>query len=155
MPKQIVITAGATMVRAELNDSPTARAIVAALPIEARANRWGGEIYFTIDVEADLVGVSEPGGDELDGDLRAGEADVECGAQLSRMTAGEREEEGRQQDSQSEPGKETNARRARFAPPPLKRWDTRFVGWWSQISRSPRSLGMTRAVSFYAQADWA
>ena len=54
MPMQIVITAGSTTVRAELNDSATARAIVAALPIEGRASRWGGEIYFTIDVEADL-----------------------------------------------------------------------------------------------------
>jgi len=54
MPKQIVITAGSTTVRAELNDSATALAIRAALPIEGRANRWGGEIYFTIDVEADL-----------------------------------------------------------------------------------------------------
>ncbi|MBN2131038.1 MAG: hypothetical protein JW741_16165 [Sedimentisphaerales bacterium] len=54
MPKQIIITAGPTTVRAELNDSPTARAIAAVLPIEARASRWGGEIYFTIDVEADL-----------------------------------------------------------------------------------------------------
>ena len=54
MSKQIIIKAGPTTVRAELNDSPTAQAIVAALPLEARANRWGGEIYFTIDVEAEL-----------------------------------------------------------------------------------------------------
>jgi len=54
MAKQIIITAGPATVRAELNDSATARAIVSALPVEARANRWGGEIYFTIDVDADL-----------------------------------------------------------------------------------------------------
>ena len=54
MPKQVIITAGPTTVRAQLNDSPTARAIVAVLPLEARASRWGGEIYFSIDVEADL-----------------------------------------------------------------------------------------------------
>jgi hypothetical protein len=54
MPKQIIIKAGPTTMHAELNDSPTAQAIVAALPLEAQANRWGGEIYFTVDVEAEL-----------------------------------------------------------------------------------------------------
>ncbi len=36
---------------AELNDTLTARAIWDALPLEARANRWGDEIYFEIPVE--------------------------------------------------------------------------------------------------------
>ena len=39
---------------AELYDTPTGKAIGAALPIEGRVNRWGGEIYFTIDVHTPL-----------------------------------------------------------------------------------------------------
>lgn len=54
MPQRIKITAGKVRLEAELNDSPTAKAIFNALPIEAKANRWGGEIYFTIPVEAEL-----------------------------------------------------------------------------------------------------
>jgi hypothetical protein len=38
---------------AELNESPTAQAIWKALPITARGNRWGEEIYFTIPVRQD------------------------------------------------------------------------------------------------------
>ena len=39
---------------AELNDgSHTARAVWASLPLEARANTWGDEIYFSIPVEAE------------------------------------------------------------------------------------------------------
>lgn len=50
MPKPIVIRAGQVEVRAELNDTRTAEAIWAALPIEARGNTWGDEIYFSIPV---------------------------------------------------------------------------------------------------------
>lgn len=49
---QIKITAGQVSLAATLNDSETARLVVRALPIEARANRWGDEIYFTITVAA-------------------------------------------------------------------------------------------------------
>ena len=49
------ITAGNIAVEAELNDSPTARAIWEALPITARGNRWGEEIYFSIPVQQDLA----------------------------------------------------------------------------------------------------
>jgi len=48
MPHAIRITAGPVTVDAELNDSRTAAAIAAALPIEARAQTWGDEIYFDI-----------------------------------------------------------------------------------------------------------
>lgn len=39
--------------QAELNDSPTARQIWEALPIEGSANTWGDEIYFRIPVAAE------------------------------------------------------------------------------------------------------
>lgn len=41
---------GPLIVEAELNDSPTAQAIVAGLPIKGNANCWGDEIYFRIPV---------------------------------------------------------------------------------------------------------
>lgn len=50
---QITIQAGDVSMPAELNDSPTARKIWEALPIEGRANLWGDEIYFAIPVDAD------------------------------------------------------------------------------------------------------
>ena len=37
-------------VEAKLNDSPTAKQVWAQLPIEARVNTWGDEIYFEIAV---------------------------------------------------------------------------------------------------------
>ena len=64
--QKIKITAGNVSVEAVLNDNPTAKAIAEALPIKASAQRWGGEIYFTIAVEAAL----EPDGREV---LEAGE----------------------------------------------------------------------------------
>jgi hypothetical protein len=48
----IRITAGAVSILATLGDSPTARAIRAALPITGRASTWGDEIYFSIPVDA-------------------------------------------------------------------------------------------------------
>ncbi len=51
MPARIRITAGKVIAEAELNDSPTAKAILKALPIEAEVNRWGEEIYFEIPVK--------------------------------------------------------------------------------------------------------
>jgi hypothetical protein len=54
MVRRIVITAGQAQFRAQLNDTATALAVLEALPVEARANRWGGEIYFAIPVEARL-----------------------------------------------------------------------------------------------------
>ncbi len=47
------ITAGEVTVSAQLNDSPTARLLWDALPIDGKANRWGDEIYFSIPVDAD------------------------------------------------------------------------------------------------------
>ena len=50
---KIIISAADILVTAELNDSPTAQAIVEALPLEAEANLWGDEIYFDIPVRLD------------------------------------------------------------------------------------------------------
>jgi hypothetical protein len=54
MTRWLVITVGKAQFRAEMNDTATALAILEALPLEARASRWGGEIYFSIPVEAGL-----------------------------------------------------------------------------------------------------
>jgi uncharacterized protein len=48
MPTKIRITAGSVTVEAELNDGKSAAAIAAALPIQARGQTWGDEIYFDI-----------------------------------------------------------------------------------------------------------
>ena len=48
--RRIKITAGEVTVTALLNDTKTANAIWEALPIQARANTWGDEIYFSIPV---------------------------------------------------------------------------------------------------------
>lgn len=61
----IQITSGDIKIEAQLYDSPTGKAIAEALPITARVNRWGGEIYFAIPVsmalEDDSRDVLEPG----------------------------------------------------------------------------------------------
>jgi hypothetical protein len=46
----IRISSGDVTATAALHDNPTADAIWAALPITARGNRWGDEIYFEIPV---------------------------------------------------------------------------------------------------------
>jgi hypothetical protein len=63
MPR-IRITAGDVVAFAELNETSTAEAIWNALPIEAPANTWGDEIYFSIPVhlgEDDAQAVVEKG----------------------------------------------------------------------------------------------
>lgn len=54
MDRKIKINAGNVEADAGLNDSPAAQKIWEALPIEARANTWGDEIYFAIPVKAPL-----------------------------------------------------------------------------------------------------
>jgi hypothetical protein len=51
----IRIVAGGIELEAELNDSPTARAVIETLPLSAPGNRWGEEIYFEIPVVEGLA----------------------------------------------------------------------------------------------------
>lgn len=51
--RRIIITAGQVSLQAVLNNTPTADAVWKALPIKARGNRWGDEIYFGIPVHLD------------------------------------------------------------------------------------------------------
>jgi hypothetical protein len=61
MAQAITIVGGDVQVEAELNDGPTAKSIAGALPIKTKGRRWGGEIYFSIPVTAEL----EPDGRDV------------------------------------------------------------------------------------------
>jgi hypothetical protein len=52
MDRAIRITAGSVSAEARLNESKTAGAIWDALPIEAKGQTWGDEIYFDIGLTA-------------------------------------------------------------------------------------------------------
>jgi hypothetical protein len=54
MGKKIRILVSELRVEAELNEGKTAQLIWEALPIEAKANLWGEEIYFAIPVKTGL-----------------------------------------------------------------------------------------------------
>ena len=54
MEKKIRILISDLKVETELNESKTAQLIWEALPIEAKANLWGEEIYFSIPVKTGL-----------------------------------------------------------------------------------------------------
>ena len=62
----IHIVSGSTTLAVELNDTPTAKRLLALLPFESSANRWGQEIYFGTPLAA-----------QEDADARA---EVEVGA---------------------------------------------------------------------------
>jgi len=51
MGQKITIRVGTLTLAAELNDSPASAAVAAALPIQAKGNCWGEEIYFRIPVK--------------------------------------------------------------------------------------------------------
>jgi uncharacterized protein len=52
-------------IAAELRDTPTVKALLAALPCQARASTWGEEVYFELPVktvlESDAQQVVDPG----------------------------------------------------------------------------------------------
>ena len=50
--RRIRIRAGDVSAEGELNDTKTADAVFAALPITSKASTWGDEIYFSIPVKA-------------------------------------------------------------------------------------------------------
>ena len=54
MEKRIKITAGDVEAQAVLNETPGGQKIWEALPMEARRETWGEEIYFAIPVKAPL-----------------------------------------------------------------------------------------------------
>ena len=61
MPTEIVITANDLKLEGMLNDSPTAQALAAALPISGDAQLWGDEIYFQVPkVVAELDDTATP-----------------------------------------------------------------------------------------------
>ena len=48
------ISAGSVQLEVVLKDTPTAKALLAVLPFESRAQTWGEEVYFTTPVSAKL-----------------------------------------------------------------------------------------------------
>jgi hypothetical protein len=63
--RQLKMTIGGVVIRAELLDTPTADALFEAAPFEASASTWGDEVYFRTPIqqarEAGAKDVVEPG----------------------------------------------------------------------------------------------
>ena len=51
---RMTIRIGTLAMEAELNETPTAQRIAAALPLRTSFHTWGDEIYFAIPVDAEL-----------------------------------------------------------------------------------------------------
>jgi len=62
---RVHIQVGESLIEAEWNQTPAARAILEAMPLESKGNYWGSEFYFPIPVKLgpspDDVEVVEPG----------------------------------------------------------------------------------------------
>lgn len=54
--KHVRMTIGGVTITARLRDTPTAKAIVAALPFTATASTWGEEVYFSTPVSVGREG---------------------------------------------------------------------------------------------------
>ncbi len=65
MTHKLRITCGGVALEVETLDTPTAAAVLAAVPFSARASTWGEEVYFAtpvaVDLEADARAVVVPG----------------------------------------------------------------------------------------------
>jgi hypothetical protein len=61
MPTKIKFLVESVTLEGELNDSPTAERLAAALPLTGSASRWGEEYYFSVPVKAE----EEPGAREV------------------------------------------------------------------------------------------
>jgi len=51
MPSKVRITVGTVTLEAVCRDTPTARAVLDACPIEATASTWGEEVYFSAPLD--------------------------------------------------------------------------------------------------------
>ena len=54
MADTIMIKVGAVAVQAQLNGTSTARALVEILPVKAKVNTWGNEIYFDVPLSMEI-----------------------------------------------------------------------------------------------------
>jgi hypothetical protein len=59
MLQMIRIKAGAIQVQAQLNSTETAKALLGILPIKAKVNTWGDEIYFDVPLNTEIEGGRE------------------------------------------------------------------------------------------------